>query len=196
LNAFTGAYVITSGGVSGPKEIYVVKEILKPLTKHLDRITQIFSVEKTWKSMYDYLHGNCPGFGGSGFMAKEVLQDALLMTPFKEATDKRNWTPMGPGARKGLNRLRGRDIWFKQSEEKHIQECILLWRHLEGEWWKWALKENTQYRPKEESKLVKEAPILSLTAHDIQFQLCEFDKYERVRKGEGRPRSKYTYRGD
>jgi len=26
---------------------------------------------------------------------------------------------------------------------------------------------------------------------DIQFQMCEFDKYERVRLGQGKPRSRY-----
>ena len=30
-----------------------------------------------------------------------------------------------------------------------------------------------------------------LELHDIQFQLCEFDKYERVRLGEGRPKARY-----
>ena len=32
---------------------------------------------------------------------------------------------------------------------------------------------------------------VDLELHDIQFQLCEFDKYERVINNEGRPRSKY-----
>ena len=32
---------------------------------------------------------------------------------------------------------------------------------------------------------------IELELHDIQFQLCEFDKYERVKHGQGRPRSKY-----
>ena len=30
-----------------------------------------------------------------------------------------------------------------------------------------------------------------LCAQDVQNCLCEFDKYERVRLGEGRPKSKY-----
>ena len=41
------------------------------------------------------------------------------------------------------------------------------------------------YWPKEYGKL---------SPTDIQFQLCEFDKYERVRLGQGRPRSKYKPR--
>ena len=32
---------------------------------------------------------------------------------------------------------------------------------------------------------------VELELHDIQFQLCEFDKYERVKHREGRPRSLY-----
>ncbi len=30
-----------------------------------------------------------------------------------------------------------------------------------------------------------------LELHDLQFQLCEFDKYERVRLGQGRLKAKY-----
>jgi hypothetical protein len=33
-----------------------------------------------------------------------------------------------------------------------------------------------------------------LEMRDIEHSLCEFDKYERVRLGQGRPRSKYTYK--
>ena len=32
-----------------------------------------------------------------------------------------------------------------------------------------------------------------LEMREIEHCLCEFDKYERVRLGEGRPRSKYKY---
>ena len=32
-----------------------------------------------------------------------------------------------------------------------------------------------------------------LAPTDIQFQLCEFDKYLRVKLEEGRPRSRYKY---
>ena len=36
-------------------------------------------------------------------------------------------------------------------------------------------------------------PVLEL--RDIEHSLCEFDKYERVRLGQGQPRSKYTWEG-
>ena len=39
--------------------------------------------------------------------------------------------------------------------------------------------------------LVKKAKMPALHAQDLQNCLCEFDKYERTRLGEGRPRSRY-----
>jgi hypothetical protein len=39
--------------------------------------------------------------------------------------------------------------------------------------------------------LAAKAGIPPIHAQDLQNCLCEFDKYERVRLGEGRPRSKY-----
>ena len=36
---------------------------------------------------------------------------------------------------------------------------------------------------------------MELHAQDLQNCLCEFDKYERTRLGEGRPRSTYPGRG-
>jgi hypothetical protein len=34
-------------------------------------------------------------------------------------------------------------------------------------------------------------PELHLTLHDIEFNLCEFDKYERVLFGDGTPKQKF-----
>lgn len=44
---------------------------------------------------------------------------------------------------------------------------------------------------KEIDPLIKKAGILRLSAQDLQNCLCEFDKYERVRLGEGRPKQLY-----
>ena len=33
---------------------------------------------------------------------------------------------------------------------------------------------------------------LDIELHDVQFQLCEFDKYERIRRGEGGRKTKYV----
>ena len=40
--------------------------------------------------------------------------------------------------------------------------------------------------------MVLQAGMPDIHAQDLQNALCEFDKYERVRLGEGRPRSLYN----
>jgi hypothetical protein len=34
----------------------------------------------------------------------------------------------------------------------------------------------------------------ALSCSDVQFCLCEYDKYERTRLGEGKPKNKYIYK--
>ena len=106
-------------------------------------------------------------------MAKEVLQDFLLITKLR-IDDAETWTPMGPGARRGMNRMLGRPVDAGQPEHLYIEEVQALHQILKN-WW-------LDVYPDSEA----------LTAHDVQFCLCEFDKYERVRLGEGRAKSTYT----
>lgn len=167
---FTGAYIITSAGQSRPKE-ETVAEYLGGLWRARSAIIKAMRTSHRWEDGYQHLT-KLPGFGGSGFMAKEVLQDFLLMSKM-QIDDAETWTPMGPGARRGMNRLLGRDKWFKQPEEMFIDEVQQVHSIL-APWWK-------KTYPKAEA----------LTAHDVQFCLCEFDKYERTRLGDGRPKTTY-----
>lgn len=169
---FTGAYIVTNSGQSGPKYDVVVNYLEKLWRKAKD-IVQAMREHRSWEAGYRVMT-TLPGFKGSGFMAKEVLQDFLLIWEgTAQITDYYDWTPVGLGARRGINRLLKRPIHFQQSEAKYIEEVRALWKQLK-DWWLAVF-------PKAEP----------LTAHDVQFCLCEFDKYERVRKGQGRPRSKY-----
>lgn len=179
-NAFTGAYVITNGGRSEPKQ-EVVFSYLAQLW--VDAPTVVAEIEATrkWEAGYELLR-RLPGFGGSGFMAKEVLQDYLIwlgyrndeydMDPVEEyITDFWSFTPIGPGARRGLNRLAGRALGAPVRFSKLLAEVT-------------ALRSVVSPRFREEFGV-------RLSAHDIQFCLCEFDKYERLRLGEGQPKSRY-----
>jgi hypothetical protein len=71
---FTGAYVITNGGISAPKQEVVVDTYLSGLHGHATYISDLARASQSWekvgKAMMDL-----PGFGGSGFMTKEVLLD-------------------------------------------------------------------------------------------------------------------------
>lgn len=162
---FTGAYIVTNCGEYGPKE-EVVGSFLGNLWAEIDDIVYAYARDNSWRSAYSQMV-KVHGFGGKGFYAKEALLDYMLCYP-GTAKDEATWSPCGPGARRGLNRLYGRHLKFDQKEDKFIEELRAVHQIISGVW------------------------LGSLTLHDVQWNLCEFDKYERVRLGEGRPRSKYN----
>ncbi len=178
---FTGAYVITNGGISAPKQEVVVDYYLRPLANNLHAIVNIAKNTQSWEETARWMMRNLLGFGGTGFMTKEVLLDTTY-SGFWEHTVKHPkdgtfsfpkdwlfWTPIGPGARRGAGRVMGyNDKRMVTEHEAREVICSLL-----------------------SSQAFNYQHYDSLAPHDIQFQLCEFDKYERVRLGQGRPRSRY-----
>lgn len=172
---FTGAYIITNQGIKAPKEQVVVEEFLTPLWNAATQITEVMKTYKTWKRTHEAL-AKIQGFGGSGFMAKETLLDTMhcKFWPNGKPDDYDCWTPIGPGGRRGVNRVRGAMPDQPLTFDATLDILLKIWN------------EQDKYWPKEWGQL---APT------DIQFQLCEFDKYERTRLGEGRPRSRYKPRG-
>lgn len=173
---FTGAYVITNQGISAPKEEVVVERFLAGLADNAESlIINIDIDENKWEKFIGQMM-TLNGFGGSGFMAKEVTLDLIMATNWIPS-DWNTWSPSGPGARRGAARVTGIDepksssgmVYFRSAPK--TLEIMLELYELRHELW-----------PVKFTKL-------RLT--DIQFQLCEFDKYERVRLGQGRPRSRY-----
>lgn len=178
---FTGAYVITNGGISAPKYEVVVDHYLKPLWEAVPKLIEILGREGSWRDVAMEMR-KLHGFGGSGFMTKEILLDTTYTNfwsnelnhpkdgKFSFPSDWWEWTPIGPGARRGAARVEG-DHSAKPLSEYAASDVITILY--------------------EEQKLFLSSDMEELCPHDIQFQLCEFDKYERVRLGQGRPRSKY-----
>lgn len=165
---FTAAYIIPSGGMAGPKEQITVDHFITPLWKGRKRLCEPQWEE--WQAFIAELQ-TFMGFGGTGFMAKEVTLD-LRYTSFwpKPPKDVNTWTPVGPGSKRGAARVRG-DINAKPlTPEATLEVCLELFA------------KRKQYLPKD---------FVELELHDIQFQLCEFDKFERVSRGQGQTRSKY-----
>lgn len=161
---FNAAYVVSTNGRAMDKVDYLMDLVLKPLWKKRDFLTRLMNCGQL---------ANChlvlseqQGLGS--FMAAQVLAD------WKYANDGRVWDDFhtfaasGPGSKRGLNRVMGRPIETAWSES--VFRATLL-----------ELRDATNLR------LTMEP----LTAQDIQNCLCEFDKYERVRLGEGRPKQKY-----
>lgn len=168
--AFTGAYMVRADGAL-PK-VDSNAGYLAGLWAKAPDIVAAIERARTWEAGYRVLY-NVRGFGGNGFMAKEVLQDYLLWLSWN-VTDGGSFTPVGPGARRGLNRLAGRDVdRINRPESLYLDEIRDLLKQVQPRW-------RRTFRKAE-----------PLTAHDVQFVCCEVDKYLRVRNGEGRPRSKY-----
>jgi hypothetical protein len=167
---FTGAYVITNQGIKAPKQDVVVDIFLAGLWGNAGTISHSRYGQR-WRDTMQELQ-KLLGFGGTGFMAKEVMLDTMMTSFWPDGViqDRNSWCPAGPGARRGINRLLGRDLKSPMSGDAALPYMLELF-HARHDYW-----------PKD---------WVELELHDIQFQLCEFDKYERVRLGQGRPRSKY-----
>lgn len=170
---FTGAYIITNNGMPGPKQDVVCNIFLTALLGHLDKIILAAQERWSWQDCIEELQ-KCRGFGGTGFMAKETILDTRYTDfwPKKTPLDVNLWTPVGPGSMRGAARVLG-DGRARLNQQETLDMCR-------------ALFELRDFWPPD---------YMALELHDIQFQLCEFDKYERVRFGEGRPRSLYHPRG-
>ena len=120
-------------------------------------------------SLEDSWKSFLPYAGFSDFMSYEVVTDLRHTKWLEKAPDIMTWANPGPGAMRGLNRIFGRPLDSKQKKPLFIQEMRDLL----------ALLNNTP---------------LPLEMRDIEHCLCEFDKYERTRLGQGRPRSRYKPR--
>jgi hypothetical protein len=153
---YTGAYMLT-GTLGGTKVEQTVDKILTPLYVNFPH--EYSSLENCWKSFLPYA-------GFSDFMSYEVVTDLRHTKWLCKAPDIMVWANPGPGAKRGLNRIHGREL------EKSIPKAQLI------------------SEMRDLLALLNNKP-LPLEMRDIEHCLCEFDKYERVRLGQGKPRAKY-----
>ena len=115
------------------------------------------------------------GWGGGGFMSYEVVTDLNHTTVLDKAEDRFTWANAGPGAVRGLNRIHGREL-NKSLNQKQANEEMFDLLQLAV--------------PCITSDIKKE----TVDMRTIEHSLCEWDKYERVRLGQGTPRSKYKHK--
>lgn len=109
-------------------------------------------------------------YGWGSFMAGQVVDDWTWTPLLRDATDHDTWAPQGPGSLRGYNRIQGEPLTKRWG----------------APFWCAGIR---QLRAQVIDELGEE--FADLTLMDIQNCLCEYDKYERVRLGEGRPRSFY-----
>ena len=177
----TGAYMIRAESdrkapwYDWSKQRYVAEVVLGKLWARRDYISTFLSpgaaavhMEDVWNILQDKHYT-----GWGPFMAYQWVVDLRWTRYLRDAPDINTWAAVGPGSRRGLNRLHGRPVDAPLRQEQAVEEMVEL-RELMAQ--PGALASWVQL------------PDLS----DVQNALCETDKYLRVKNGEGRPRAMYV----
>ncbi len=110
------------------------------------------------------------------FVAYEIGCDLTYTPLLEKAYDLNTWSNAGPGAIRGLNRIWGDPIKQKIEQEEARSRMR-------------ALRYILNQRKGKGSFPLRRVPKLQL--RDVEHSLCEFDKYERTRLEQGRPRRKF-----
>jgi hypothetical protein len=166
---FTGAYIIHADHSSnGSKAAYLAAAVLGPMWRDrssLRRAVRGPTLAEAHRALLNYRDMG-------SFMAGQVIADLKYVQPLRNAKDWWTWAPSGPGSRRGLNRVLGRPKNAPWTET---------------EWLRCLQALHQEIRP-----LLASAKMRDMHAQDLQNCCCEYDKMERVRLGEGKPRSKYA----
>jgi hypothetical protein len=172
LRTFTGAYIITNQGLKLPKSEVVVDYFLSPIWENKEALAQIAAETQSLQAVHEAM-AKYKGWGGGGFMSYEVVTDLNYTPVLDKAKDRFSWANAGPGAKRGLNRIHDRPLTKALGAYQSNREMHDL------------LEDSHRY-------LGDHIPTLAVDMRCIEHSLCEWDKYERVRLGQGTPRSKYN----
>jgi hypothetical protein len=165
-HVFNGAYIVSGAGakISGADKVGCVVDQYIQSLRNQSIVVDPESMKSTWESLRQ-----CYGFGS--FMAGQVVADLRWAMP-NEWHDAKTWAPMGPGSKRGMNRLLNQPLSQPMSQESFETLLTSLIRQLG----------------------IRLPLVITsrLEAIDYQNCLCEFDKMERTLHGEGRPKRKYS----
>jgi alpha-glutamyl/putrescinyl thymine pyrophosphorylase clade 1 len=161
---WTGAYVIHAGK-GGSKIGHVAYDILTALWERRDYVLDgAKSCALFNKRLMEF-----DGIGS--FMAGQITCDTKYTRLLDTALDWWDFATPGPGSQRGLARVFEYPVKHRWHDDLWLSGLLML---------------KSQIGP-----LVLAAGMPPLHAQDLQNCLCEFDKYERVRLNEGRPRNNY-----
>jgi len=160
---FTGAYIV-NGALGGDKIMQVTQKILQPLWRARMEAPRN---PTTMESIYTWMNGK-PGIGS--FMAGQVVADLRHIHPEFDWTDRYTWAPKGPGSVRGVNRLIGQPLSASLPNKEWLD--VVRAAYAKGR-----------------ARLPH--IYLKLELMDQQNVFCEYDKYSRLKKGEGSVRARY-----
>lgn len=175
---YTGAYMIRAESnpaaewYSWTKQQYVARIVIGRLWEDREQWRAMLEdqpeggleLQAVWQMFQS------PRYIGWGpFMSYQAVIDMRWTPLLGNAPDINTWAALGPGSRRGLNRLAGRDLEHPLSQEAGLEEMRRIYEEQDAHRAPWV-------------------PRIDLS--DIQNCLCETDKYLRVKAG-GKTRAKY-----
>lgn len=158
---WSSAYIVSTNGHAVSKPIYVAGTVLAPIAARC--------AAGVWPTPLGPLYSALRAFDGVGsFIAGQIVADAKNTenSAWCQADDWFDFVVPGPGSRRGLARLLCKPAPYTLSDKEFYANF-----HVASDA---ALEVEDQ-----------------LCNQDIQNCLCEFDKYMRVKLGEGKPRQRY-----
>lgn len=162
---YNPAYMITTAGTRQDKLEYVCDKL-----DNLWKSRSGFRPRK--EDTLNSWHMLLSGFDGLGsFLAGQVVADMRYVDPLRQASDWQTFACSGPGSRRGLNRALGRN--------PKAPWCESDWRQ-------------AHYKLQVRVSQILRRHRIELHGQDLQNVCCEWDKYERIRLGEGRARQRYN----
>jgi hypothetical protein len=182
----TGAYIISSPpGMKAPKKLNGMMKIIDDFNKK--------SGWKSWAGTLLVKEGGSPLEGTwswlreqpyfGNFHSYEIVTDLRHTSLLDSAPDIMLWCNLGPGAKRGINRVMDRDKNFKVNTEQALDEMRnLLPYSKDADYW----PQSNASKNFRDGAVFKHhlAPFKeqwpSWEMRDIEHTLCEFDKYSRV----------------
>ena len=177
---FTGAHIVYSP--PGRQKIDAIVDVCSDLYYMCFAAGALITCareEKRLQTVFEALTMiHCVG----GFMAYEMVSDMRHTRLLEDATDIMTWANPGPGAKRGLQRL-GK-LYKRDTEAIQSMRELLL---------------DSQFSecgsPRKYCSAIRlGSHVPQLEMRDIEHSLCEFDKYCRVKFGEGLPRGRFNGR--
>jgi hypothetical protein len=165
--------VVGGSGAGRAKHEWLVKDVLTP-------VWESGLLAKPWRGTINEFHDALRQHHGFGdFMTQECVLDLMWTNVlcYCPQIEKTVYGWAGPGAYRGLRWLNGDQVRGKGAPKYGRVKAHNMMAQL-----RLALRD-PDVLPRPLAKV--------LTVHDVEFNLCEFDKYKRALHGVGKPKQKY-----
>jgi len=167
---FNGAYIISTNGLSVKKTAYVWQNLLDCWRRR----DMLRPKKGDTLNSYHMTLGQMQGFGS--FMTAQVIADIKYHEPLLHASDWHTFAASGPGSRRGLNYVLGRDRSDNWVEDSFRTALLRL---------------RDQLLPRFKANQMPEPH-----AQDVQNLLCEYSKYHRAVFEGKNPKQRYRTKGE